>query len=119
HYAPAAPMAAAVADFGPAQAMDWARGLGQDLFTGSTGRVFPRSMKASPLLRAWLARLAGAGVRLETRWRWTGWDGGRLAFNTPDGPQRAAPRATVLALGGGSWPRLGSDGGWVPLLEAR
>jgi uncharacterized flavoprotein (TIGR03862 family) len=95
---------------------DWARGLGQDLFTGSTGRVFPVKMKASPLLRAWLARLDALGVKRLTRWRWTGWDGAALAFDTPEGARRMSPQVTVLALGGASWARLGSDGAWASIL---
>lgn len=102
--------------FGPGAVEDWARGLGAAPFTGSTGRVFPAAMKASPLLRAWLSRLAGSGVQLRTRWRWTGLSGGGLEFATPDGAVRLCPRVAVLALGGASWPRLGSDGAWVPLL---
>ncbi len=111
-----APMLAA---FGPDAVQDWARGLGQAVFTGSSGRVFPVAMKASPLLRAWLARLGGAGVTLRTRWRWTGFEGDALAFDTPDGPCRLRPAVTVLALGGASWARLGSDAAWVPWLAAR
>ncbi len=99
--------------------MGWAKGLGQDLFTGSTGRVFPKSMKASPLLRAWLARLDQAGVQIRTRWQWTGWDGKALTFETPDGAQRVAASVTVLALGGASWSRLGSDGAWVGQLAEK
>ncbi|WP_233252482.1 TIGR03862 family flavoprotein [Maritimibacter sp. 55A14] len=106
-------------DFGPDAIQDWARGLGQEVFTGSSGRVFPRAMKASPLLRAWLARLAGQGVTFRTRWRWTGWDGPAFAFDTPKGKARIAPAACVLALGGASWPRLGSDGAWAEMLAAR
>ncbi|MSU90691.1 TIGR03862 family flavoprotein [Rhodobacteraceae bacterium 2CG4] len=102
----------ALADFGPAQVQQWARGLGQAVFTGSSGRVFPSAMKASPLLRAWIARLEGAGVDLRTRWRWTG---GR-AFDTPGGVREVAAGAVVLALGGASWARLGSDGRWAGLL---
>ncbi|MCQ0969446.1 TIGR03862 family flavoprotein (plasmid) [Paracoccus sp. TK19116] len=102
--------------FGPAEVMDWARGLGIELFSGSTGRVFPTAMKASPLLRAWLARLEKSGVELRPRWRWIGLEDG-FRFDTPDGPTNLHPRATVLALGGASWPRLGSDAGWVPILE--
>ncbi len=98
---------------------DWARGLGQELFTGSTKRVFPKAMKASPLLRAWLGRLGELGVGLHTRWRWTGWDGDSLAFDTPGGRQSLAPRVTVLALGGASWARLGSNGAWADILAAR
>lgn len=115
----AAPLDAALSDFGPEAVKDWAEGLGQTLFTGSTGRVFPTAMKASPLLRAWLARLTAQGVTLRTRWRWTGWDGAAALFETPEGPQRITARATVLALGGASWARLGSDGAWTaPLAEA-
>lgn len=107
------------AEFGPAQVMDWARGLGQEVFTGSSGRVFPVAMKGSPLLRAWLGRLAGLGVILRTRWRWQGFDGDALRFATPEGDRRLTPRVTVLALGGASWARLGSDAAWVPWLAAR
>ncbi|WBU64036.1 NAD(P)/FAD-dependent oxidoreductase [Paracoccus aerodenitrificans] len=105
--------------FGPAEVMGWARGLGIELFTGSTGRVFPVGMKASPLLRAWLARLRRAGVDLRTRWRWRGFDGDGYGFETPDGYRVLRPDAVVLALGGASWPRLGSDAAWVPFLTAR
>lgn len=104
--------------FGPAEIQDWARGLDQALFTGSTGRVFPRAMKASPLLRAWLARLNGLGVGLRTRWRWRGWDGAAVLIDTPDGSRRLHPGATVLACGGASWARLGADGAWVAHLPA-
>ena len=103
--------------FGPQAVRAWARGLGVDLFTGSTGRVFPVGMKASPLLRAWLARLRGAGVELRTRWRWVGLEGG-FCFETPEGQRVLTPQVAVLALGGASWPRLGSDAGWVPMLRA-
>lgn len=103
--------------FGADAVQGWARGLGQDLFVGSTGRVFPVTMKASPLLRAWLAELNGLGVERRTRWRWRGWDDGAALFDTPDGVQRIRVDATVLALGGASWSRLGSDGGWAPVLE--
>lgn len=113
------PLDPILAAFGPEAVMDWARGLGQEVFAGSSGRVFPVAMKASPLLRAWLARLAGLGVTLRTRWRWTGFDGDALAFETPDSPQVLAPRVTVLALGGASWARLGSDGAWAPWLAAK
>lgn len=119
-YAEAAPwLAPMLAEFGPAQVRLWAEGLGQPLFTGSTGRVFPEAMKASPLLRAWLARLADLGVETRSRWRWTGWDGEALSFDTPDGATQVVPAVTVLALGGASWRRLGSDGAWAPLLAAR
>src|SRR6056297_3405864 len=100
--------------FGPAKVMAWAESLGQPLFTGSTGRVFPKAMKASPLLRAWLARLEGQGVTLHRRWRWAGWDGEAIVMDTPDGRQVLTPDATVLACGGASWARLGSDGAWAP-----
>lgn len=106
--------------FSPAALIHWAGALGQETFTGSSGRVFPRSMKASPLLRAWLARLEAAGVSLRTRETWTGWsDDGGLTFSTPDGERTERPDAVVLALGGASWPRLGSDGGWAERLAAR
>lgn len=118
-----------VAGFGPEAVMGLARGLGVTLFTGSTGRVFPVEMKASPLLRAWLSRLTAQGVEFRTRWRWTGFDGAGLAgseasgrgfaFDTPDGRAVLHPAVTVLALGGASWPRLGSDAAWVPWLTAR
>ncbi|WP_232816659.1 TIGR03862 family flavoprotein [Paracoccus zhejiangensis] len=103
--------------FGPEEVIKWARGLGIELFTGSTGRVFPKGMKASPLLRAWLARLVAGGVEVRTRWRWTGFEDG-FRFATPDGPRVIRPKVTVLALGGASWPRLGSDAAWVPWLRA-
>ncbi len=106
-------------DFGPEAVQDWARGLGQEVFTGSTGRVFPVAMKASPLLRAWLARLDGLGVVLRTRWRWTGWEEDALAFDTPEGQRLERPDATLLALGGASWARLGSDAAWAPILAAK
>jgi uncharacterized flavoprotein (TIGR03862 family) len=109
----------ALAAFGPVQAMDWAQGLGQEVFTGSSGRVFPVAMKGSPLLRAWLARLDGLGVELRLRWRWTGFDGAALTFATPQGAQALTPARTVLALGGASWARLGSDAAWVPWLAAQ
>ncbi|MEN0075188.1 MAG: TIGR03862 family flavoprotein [Paracraurococcus sp.] len=102
--------------FPPAALIAWAEGLGQPCFTGSSGRVFPRAMKASPLLRAWLARLARLGVALRPRHRWQGWAEGALVFGTPDGPLHLRPAATVLALGGASWPRLGADGAWAALL---
>jgi uncharacterized flavoprotein (TIGR03862 family) len=106
--------------FGPEQLMAWVRVLGFEVFTGTSGRVFPAGMKAAPLLRAWVHRLRQAGVRFHTRHRWAGWgDSGALRFETPGGAIHANPDATVLAAGGGSWPRLGSDAAWVPLLRAR
>ena len=104
---------------GPEAVQDWARQLGQEVFTGSSGRVFPTAMKASPLLRAWLARLADKGVTLRTRWRWTGLEGDALAFTTPGGHRVLRPAVTVLALGGASWARLGSDGAWAPWLSEK
>ena len=104
--------------FAPSAVVEWAQGLGQPTFVGSSGRVFPRAMKASPLLRAWLARLEGLGVTLRTRSRWSGWKDGDLVFETPEGERLERPDAVVLALGGASWPRLGSDGAWRPWLEA-
>ncbi len=96
---------------------DWARDLGQPVFTGSSGRVFPKVMKASPLIRAILARLATNGVTIKTRWRWTGWQGDYVCFDTPDGALQINARVTVLALGGASWARLGSDGQWAEILS--
>lgn len=113
------PMAPMLRAFGPEQIVDWATGLGQEVFVGSTGRVFPKAMKASPLLRAWLARLDELGAERRVRWRWTGWQDGKLQFDTPEGAQSLAADVTVLALGGGSWARLGSDGQWVDTLQAR
>ncbi|MEO1637976.1 MAG: TIGR03862 family flavoprotein [Pseudomonadota bacterium] len=103
----------ALEGFGPADAVAWAEGLGQSVFTGSTGRVFPDVMKASPLLRAWLGRLAERGVTIRTRWRWQGWEDDALVFDTPEGRIVQKAGATVLALGGASWRRLGSDGAWA------
>lgn len=106
----------------PPQAMrDWADGLGAQSFVGSSGRVFPKAMKASPLLRAWLRRLDGLGVRLEAGRLWTGWTPeGALSFATAaGGTVTLTPDAVLLALGGASWPRLGSDGGWVTLLAEK
>ncbi len=102
-----------LAGFGPPEVIGWAEGLGQKTFAGSSARVFPEAMKASPLLRAWLARLDRQGAVLRTRWRWVGWQGDQSAFDTPEGPQRVRAGATVLAMGGASWPRLGSTGDWA------
>ena len=109
----AAPLGSVLDAFGPDDVTAWMEGLGQDWFAGSTGRVFPTAMKASPLLRAWLARLAARGVGMRTRWRWTGWDGDALRFDTPEGLRTVRPAAVVLAVGGASWRRLGSDGAWA------
>ncbi len=105
-----------LAAFGPTQVQDWARGLGQDVFTGTTGRVFPVAMKASPLLRAWLRRLDGLGVDLRRRWRLVTLEGTVAVFDTPEGLRRAQADVVVLALGGASWARLGSDGAWAEWL---
>ena len=106
--------------FPPAALTAWAEALGQPVFTGSSGRIFPRAMKASPLLRAWLSRLAEQGVDIRTRQDWRGWDDqGRLIIAGPDGERAEAPDAVVLALGGASWPRLGSTGDWAGRLSAR
>jgi uncharacterized flavoprotein (TIGR03862 family) len=120
-YGAAAPrLRAAIAAFPPAALRAWSETLGQATFVGSSGRVFPEAFKASPLLRAWLKRLDSAGVRFRPRHRWDGWDDGALIFAVPDGQVKVAADAAVLALGGASWPRLGSDGGWVDVLtEAR
>ena len=104
--------------FGPDALREWVHGLGIDTFIGSSGRVFPTSMKAAPLLRAWLHRLRGAGVRFHMRHQWIGWsDQGALRFIMPEGESTVAADAVVLALGGGSWAKLGSDGAWVSLLQ--
>ena len=107
--------------FPPKALTAWADALGQRTFVGSSDRVFPKAMKASPLLRAWLTRLSAAGVEVRTRRGWRGWDAdGALMFATVDGTMETfTPDATVLALGGASWPRLGSDGGWSGLLAER
>lgn len=105
--------------FGPDEVKRWASDLGQEVFTGSSGRVFPVAMKASPLLRAWLTRLGGLGAGLRTRWRWVGFDRDGFAFDAPEGRVVLQPSVTVLALGGAGWPRLGSDAAWVPWLRER
>jgi hypothetical protein len=111
---------AAISAFSPDRLREWSEALGQPTFVGSSGRVFPESFKASPLLRAWLRRLNSQGVKFVFRHRWIGWDGsGRLRFQTPEGERLVEARATVLALGGASWPRLGSDGSWANMLAAR
>jgi uncharacterized flavoprotein (TIGR03862 family) len=113
-------LAPAIDAFPPDALRRWSEALGQPTFVGSSGRIFPEAFKASPLLRAWLRRLDSMGVQFALRHRWTGWDGdGHLSFVTPDGPHTVAADATVLALGGASWPRLGSDGGWVATLAAK
>jgi uncharacterized flavoprotein (TIGR03862 family) len=120
-YREAAPkLEAAINAFPPDRLRAWCDGLGQATFVGTSGRVFPQSFKSSPLLRAWLRRLDAAGVRFAFRHRWSGWDEkGHLVFETPEGRCVVDARASVLALGGASWPRLGSDGGWAGLLAAK
>lgn len=109
-----------IEEFPPQALVAWAEGLGQPTFVGTSGRIFPKSLKASPLLRAWLARLAKQGVVLKTRHDWQGWDGtGALVFKHEGESVRVSPQATVLALGGASWPRLGSTGAWASVLRQR
>lgn len=110
----------ALTAFGPAALRAWAQGLGITTFVGTSGRVFPQEMKAAPMLRAWLQRLRRQGVRFHMRHRWTGWDlQGALRFSTPEGMRPVQAQVTALALGGASWSRLGSDGAWVPWLQAQ
>ena len=113
-------LAPQLAAFGPAEIRAWMDGLGIASFVGSSGRVFPEQMKAAPLLRAWLHRLRTLGVRIHVRHRWLGWDeSGGLHLQTPEGEHVLRPAAALLALGGGSWPQLGSDAAWLPWLSAR
>ncbi|MCA9919526.1 MAG: TIGR03862 family flavoprotein [Anaerolineales bacterium] len=106
--------------FGPNALRTWVHNLGIETFVGSSGRVFPTEMKAAPLLRTWLKRLRTAGVQFQMQHRWLGWaEDGALRFATPDGEKSVRADVVILALGGASWPKLGSDGGWVPLLAAR
>lgn len=116
-FEPADKMAPFIAEFGPARVQDFARGLGQSIFTGSSGRVFPDVMKASPLLRAWLGRLQSQGVDLRTRWAWQGFSEDGSIFDTPDGRININAKVTVLAMGGASWPKLGSTGAWADVLR--
>jgi uncharacterized flavoprotein (TIGR03862 family) len=109
---------AAMRGFSPDDLQRWCRALGEETFIGSSGRVFPKSFKASPLLRAFIRHLDNLGVTFHLRHRWTGWNNGALTFETPDGPTMFNADATILALGGASWPRLGSDGGWTRILAA-
>jgi uncharacterized flavoprotein (TIGR03862 family) len=109
----------AIEEFPPAKLRAWSEALGQKTFEGSSGRIFPEAFKASPLLRAWLRRLGEMGVTFAFRHRWRGWDrGGALVFDTPKGKMSGKFDATVLALGGASWPRLGSDGSWTEFLAS-
>ena len=106
--------------FPPQALREWVEALGVPTFVGSSGRVFPAGMKAAPLLRAWLTRLREAGLRIHVRHRWSGWtEDGALRFSSPEGERHIRAEATLLALGGGSWARLGSDGAWVPVLAGR
>lgn len=105
--------------FSPQDLRNWADGLGAETFVGSSGRVFPKALKASPLLRAWLNRLSTQGVRLHLRHDWQGFDGTALVFSHNGETRRVTPDITVLALGGASWPRLGADGGWATYLRSR
>jgi uncharacterized flavoprotein (TIGR03862 family) len=106
--------------FDAAALREWVHGLGVETFVGTSGRVFPREMKAAPLLRAWLTRLRNLGVNFNPRHRWLGWnEDGALRFASPEGERAINADATLLALGGASWARLGSDGAWVPLLAGR
>ncbi|WP_461404363.1 TIGR03862 family flavoprotein [Falsiruegeria mediterranea] len=108
-----------IAEFDAKAVQDWARELGQELFVGSSGRVFPTVMKASPLLRSWLARLEALGVEVRTRYRWIGWREGQPVFTTEQGEVALKADVSVLAMGGASWSRLGADGGWAEVLADR
>lgn len=114
--AAAGPLRVALDAFTPQDVIAWADGLGGECFTGSSGRVFPKVMKASPLMRAWLGRLSDRGVQFHTRHRWTGFSDGALRFETPGGDVLIGFDACLLALGGASWPRMGSDGAWTTIL---
>jgi uncharacterized flavoprotein (TIGR03862 family) len=112
-------LAPSIGAFPPDALRNWAENLGQETFVGSSGRIFPKSMKAVQLLRAWLQRLDKLGVQYQPRHRWTGWNGNALQFTTPQGDTTVSADATLLALGGASWPRLGSDGSWADILTAQ
>ncbi|CAN1547488.1 COG2081 Predicted flavoproteins [Rhabdaerophilaceae bacterium] len=113
-------LAAPISGFTPDHLRAWADGLGQETFIGTSGRVFPRVMKASPLLRAWLRRLEALGVKVNLRHEWSGWRAdGSLVFHTPSGEAACSPAASILALGGASWPKLGADGRWIDILGSR
>ncbi|MCA8901583.1 MAG: TIGR03862 family flavoprotein [Hyphomonas sp.] len=119
YVSPGGRLGALIGDFGPREVVAWMADLGMAAHTGPSGRIFPVSMKASPLLRAWLARLGAQGVRLHLKHRWTGWSAdGTLMFEAPSGPLAVSPAATVFALGGASWRRLGSDGAWADVFSA-
>ena len=120
YHPPGGHLAEAIEAFSPEALRAWCADLGQPTFVGSSGRVFPESFKASPLLRAWLARLDALGVTIRTRYRFVGWsEAGAVVFETPEGRIEARHTSLLLALGGASWPRLGSDGAWVPILEGQ
>lgn len=106
-----------ISNFTPNDVIAWAKSLNIETFVGTSGRVFPKQMKASPLLRAWLQRLQANGVTFHVRHRWIGWQDDNLIFDTPNGVIEAKPHATILALGGASWPKLGSNANWIPWLE--
>jgi uncharacterized flavoprotein (TIGR03862 family) len=106
-------------EFNPQNLRGWAKGLGIETFVGTSGRVFPKEMKASPLLRAWLKRLQSKGVQFHLRHRWTGWQDNELRFSTPDGDAFYKADAVVMAMGGASWPKLGSNADWLPLLKTK
>lgn len=118
HFHPQSPdLLRALTDFGPDSVQSWARDLGEPIFTGTTARVFPKTMKASPLLRRWLARLNQLGVTFEQRHKWVGWEGDTWLFDTSNGPRRITAEIVVMALGGASWSKLGSDGSWADLFQ--
>ena len=106
-------------EFSPQSCRQWAKHLGVETFVGTSGRVFPTDMKAAPLLRSWLHRLRDKGVKFHMRHRWVGWQGDQLRFDTPNGEVLHSANAVILALGGASWPQLGSNGAWLPLLEQK
>lgn len=112
-------MTAIVQSYTPAMLRTWCEGLGQKTFVGTSGRIFPESFKASPLLSAWLKRLSAQNVVIQTNHDWKGWDGDTLVFSTPEGITKTNVNATLLALGGASWPRLGTDGSWVDILKEK
>jgi uncharacterized flavoprotein (TIGR03862 family) len=117
-YGPAKGLRPIIKDFGPDDVQAWAATLDQPIFTGSSGRVFPKAMKASPLLRAWLAKLETQGVKFQTRTKWTGWDGDAVTLIGPEAATALTPDVTVLAMGGASWHKLGSDGQWSAHFDA-
>jgi len=112
-------LAPIIYEFSPQNLREWCEGLGEKTFIGSSGRIFPESFKASPLLKAWIKRLKNQGVNFLYRYDWQGWDQNNLLFDTPEGSVTIETDAVLLALGGASWPRLGSDGSWVPLLKKK